>query len=51
MPSTMHEREAARATLQNAFDFAQDQVRSLLDKYPSDYYPMYTVGGQYGQDR
>jgi unsaturated chondroitin disaccharide hydrolase len=40
-----------RNTLQNAFDFAQRQTRSLLQKYPSDYYPMYTVGGKFGQDR
>ncbi len=40
-----------RAVLQNAFDFAQMQVQSLLAKYPPDYYPMYTVGGQFGQDR
>jgi unsaturated chondroitin disaccharide hydrolase len=40
-----------RNTLQNAFDIAQRQTRSLLQKYPSDYYPMYTVGGKFGQDR
>jgi unsaturated chondroitin disaccharide hydrolase len=40
-----------RNTLQNAFDIAQRQTRSLLQKYPSDYYPMYSVGGKYGQDR
>jgi unsaturated chondroitin disaccharide hydrolase len=51
MPSTIHKREAARATLHDAFHFAQDQVRALLEKYPADYYPMYTVGGQFGHDR
>ena len=51
MPHTMHEREAIRATLQNSFDFAQSQVQSLLKKYPQDYYPMYTVGGKFGEDR
>ena len=47
MPHT----EAVRATLQNSFDFAQLQVQSLLKKYPQDYYPMYTVGGKFGEDR
>jgi unsaturated chondroitin disaccharide hydrolase len=51
MPISMHEREALRATLQDAFDFAQTQVRSLLANYPADYYPMYTVGGRFGHDR
>ena len=51
MPISMHEREALRHTLQSAFDFAQAQVKSLLQKYPSDYYPMYTVNGQFGHDR
>jgi unsaturated chondroitin disaccharide hydrolase len=45
------ERESLGARLQNAFDFAQSQVKSLLRKYPPDYYPMYTVKGQFGQDR
>lgn len=31
MPSTMHDREAARETLLDAFDFAQDQVSALLE--------------------
>lgn len=39
------------ATLTHAFDFAQAQVRAILDKTPGDYYPMYTVGGKFGQDR
>ncbi len=51
MPISMHEREALRHTLQSAFDFAQSQVKSLLQKYPADYYPMYTVNGQFGHDR
>jgi unsaturated chondroitin disaccharide hydrolase len=51
MPNSMPEQEALRDTLQTAFDFAQSQVRSLLEKYPSDYYPMYTVAGRFGQDR
>jgi unsaturated chondroitin disaccharide hydrolase len=51
MPGTMHQRETLRADLQDAFDFAQEQVKSLLAKYSSDYYPMYTVGGRFGQDR
>ena len=51
MPASLHERELVRETLQNAFDFAQSQVQALLKKYPSDYYPMYTVNGQFGQDR
>ena len=45
------EREQLRETLQQAFDFTQKQVQSLLEKYPSDYYPMYTVSGRFGQDR
>ncbi len=51
MPNSMPEQEALRVTLQTAFDFAQSQVKSLLEKYPSDYYPMYTVAGRFGQDR
>jgi unsaturated chondroitin disaccharide hydrolase len=47
----MHERAAVRNALLNAFDFAQGQVKSLLKKYPVDYYPMYTVGGEFGRDR
>src|SRR5215475_3133654 len=50
MSNSTPEREALRNTLQNAFDFAQKQARSLLEKYPADYYPMYTVGGKFGQD-
>ena len=51
MPSSMQEQESLLTTLENAFGFAQDQVSSLLEKYPGDYYPMYTVNGQFGQDR
>lgn len=51
MLSALSSREETRNTLQYAFDFAQSQVKSLLEKYPSDYYPMYTVNGQFGQDR
>lgn len=51
MLSTMRQRETLRANLQDAFAFAQEQVRSLLEKYAPDYYPMYTVGGQFGHDR
>src|SRR5262244_1786324 len=50
MPHTLHTREEVHRTLQDAFDFAQSQVKSLLKKYPPDYYPMYTVKGQFGQD-
>ena len=50
MPN-MHNPAETRAALQRAFDFAQGQVKTLLAKYPSDYYPMYTVGGKFGRDR
>jgi unsaturated chondroitin disaccharide hydrolase len=50
MPSPLLERETTRRTLQNSFDFAQGQVKSLLEKYPPDYYPMYTVAGKFGHD-
>jgi unsaturated chondroitin disaccharide hydrolase len=36
--------------LQHAFEFAQAQVRALLERYPADYYPMYTVEGKFGRD-
>ncbi|RYG71003.1 glucuronyl hydrolase [bacterium] len=39
------------STLQSAFDFAESQVATLVEKYPADYYPMYTVGGKFGQDK
>ncbi len=47
----MFQDDEVRQKLQHAFDFAESQVRSLLDKYPPDYYPMYTVGGRFGLDR
>jgi unsaturated chondroitin disaccharide hydrolase len=51
MSFTYHERAALTATLQGSFEFAQQQVRALLEKYPADYYPMYTVKGEFGHDR
>src|SRR5262249_48734887 len=51
MPHIPQGREEIRTTLQDALDFAQSQVKSLLNKYSPDYYPMYTVGGQFGHDR
>jgi unsaturated chondroitin disaccharide hydrolase len=51
MPRTLHGRGESRATLEHAFDFAQYQVNQLLQKYPPDYYPMYTVHGKFGHDR
>ena len=50
MPYTTLDRDATRETIEDAFDFAQVQVRSLLKRYPSNYYPMYTVGGKFGHD-
>ncbi len=51
MPTTTNlDRAATRQTLQHAFDFAQAQVRALTEKYPADYYPMYTVNGKFGED-
>lgn len=38
-------------TFTDAFAFAQQQVKHLIETYPADYYPMYTVGGKFGQDR
>lgn len=35
-----------RPTLENAFDFAQEQVRSLVARDP-DFYPMYTENGKW----
>lgn len=51
MSRTIPNHAATSATLNKAFDFAQGQVTSLLEKYPADYYPMYTVDGKFGQDR
>jgi unsaturated chondroitin disaccharide hydrolase len=51
MPTTTTlDRAQTQQTLQYAFDFAQAQVKSLLGKYPADYYPMYTVRGKFGED-
>jgi unsaturated chondroitin disaccharide hydrolase len=40
------ELETDRALFDDAFAFAQRQVRALVDKHP-DYYPMYTQGGKW----
>ena len=48
---TSHPVTATAATLTDTLEFAQEQVRHLLQAYPSDYYPMYTVDGKFGQDR
>lgn len=37
--------------LSDAFASSQEQVKRLLQKYPADYYPMYTVRGEFGHDR
>jgi unsaturated chondroitin disaccharide hydrolase len=50
MPNTFISRGKTRKTLQDAFDFAENQVENLVAKYPADYYPMYTVGGKFGKD-
>ncbi|HEX9996556.1 MAG TPA: glycoside hydrolase family 88 protein [Abditibacterium sp.] len=51
MPNTFISRGKTRKTLQDAFDFAENQVSNLVEKYPADYYPMYTVKGKFGQDQ
>jgi unsaturated chondroitin disaccharide hydrolase len=51
MPDSLLNAEAVRETLENSLDFAQQQVEAMLQKYPADYYPMYTIGGKFGQDR
>ncbi|HEY3331687.1 MAG TPA: glycoside hydrolase family 88 protein [Capsulimonadaceae bacterium] len=51
MATTFLNQDATLAELQGSFEFAQKQVTSLLGKYPSDYYPMYTVGGKFGLDK
>ena len=38
--------EQWRPALANAFDFAQEQVRGLVDRDP-DFYPMYTQNGKW----
>lgn len=35
-----------RPKLEQAFDFAQTQVRGLIDKHP-DYFPIYTQNGKW----
>lgn len=51
MSITSHDRAAVQATLEDSIDFAAGQIRNLLKTYPADYYPMYTVGGRFGEDR
>ena len=51
MSITSHDRAAVQATLEDSIDFAAGQIRNLLKSYPADYYPMYTVGGRFGEDR
>ena len=48
---TLLNRDSVRQTLRNSFDFAENQVAALVEKYPADYYPMYTVDGKFGQDK
>jgi unsaturated chondroitin disaccharide hydrolase len=43
------ELETDRTLLEDAFRFAQQQVRALVEKYP-DYYPMYTEKGQWNRE-
>jgi unsaturated chondroitin disaccharide hydrolase len=38
-----------RSKLENAFEFAQQQVRQLIAAHP-DLYPMYTQGGKWKVD-
>lgn len=40
---------ALRTRLDGAFDFAQQQVKALIERDP-DYYPMYTVDGRWRHD-
>jgi unsaturated chondroitin disaccharide hydrolase len=51
MSQSFLSRKKTLSKLQDAFDFAESQVASLVKKYPADYYPMYTVGGKFGQDK
>src|SRR5579862_413914 len=37
---------ANQIQIKSAFDFAQKQVRTLIEKHP-DFYPMYTVNGKW----
>ncbi|MBI2952176.1 glycoside hydrolase family 88 protein [bacterium] len=43
-------RDALLPKLRDAFDFAQQQVRAVVDAHP-DYYPMYTVQGKWAQEK
>lgn len=40
--------EELRPRLEAAFDFAAQQVRATIERYP-DFFPIYTVGGHWGQ--
>src|SRR4030081_76077 len=51
MPTSNLERAKLRADFECVLEFSQTQVKALLKKYPADYYPMYTVDGQFGRDR
>ncbi len=46
-----HLTQSEQSKLQFAFDFAQSQVKAITEKYPADYYPMYTVCGKFGLDK
>lgn len=50
MPTTFLSRTKTRQALQGAFDFAENQLGALVQKYPADYYPLYSVGGKFGLD-
>ncbi|OGG47045.1 MAG: glucuronyl hydrolase [Candidatus Handelsmanbacteria bacterium RIFCSPLOWO2_12_FULL_64_10] len=43
-------RDALLPKLRDAFDFAQQQVRAVVDAHP-DYSPMYTVQGKWAQEK
>jgi unsaturated chondroitin disaccharide hydrolase len=47
----MNQPSSTRVALERAFSHAQQQVEKVLQKYPTDYYPMYTVNGEFGHDR
>jgi unsaturated chondroitin disaccharide hydrolase len=49
--STTHDLASLRSTLDRAIDHAAGQMDAFMAKYPADYYPMYTVNGQFGQDQ
>src|SRR5437879_2342781 len=42
-------RETLIVQFDRAIEFAAQQVRSLVERYPS-YYPMYTVGGKWNRE-